>query len=168
MILNAVVLWVHIFGAIGWMGAAMVFGMVIGPSLPKLSGPARGEFFVRVAPKYIRYVEVFSIITLVFGVAMVAVLADGNSSIMSPSTSFGLYIAIGAVLALVAMGVAMAVIIPSAHKMVKIRVDDEEPGTSPAGAGRSREQVEAWFHGRDGPADPGDHIHGRGRQRLED
>lgn len=120
MILNTVVLWVHIFGAIGWLGSAMVFGMVIGPTLPKLSGPARGEFFMKVAPSYIRYVEVFSIVTLVFGVAMVAVLANGNFSIMSPSTSFGLYISIGALLALVAMGVALAVIIPSAHRMVKI------------------------------------------------
>jgi uncharacterized membrane protein len=120
MILNAVVLWVHIFGAIGWLGAAMVFGMVIGPSLPKLSAPTRGEFFAKVAPKYVRYIEVFSILTLVFGVAMVAVLADGNFSIMSPSTSFGLFISIGAVLSLVAEALAFTVIVPSAHKMVKI------------------------------------------------
>jgi uncharacterized membrane protein len=120
MILNSVVLWVHIFGGIGWLGAAMVFGMVIGPTLPKLSASTRGEFFVRVAPRYVRYIEVFSIITLVFGVAMVAVLADGSTSIMSLSTSFGLYISIGAVLALIAEALAFTVIVPSAHKMVKI------------------------------------------------
>lgn len=51
---------------------------------------------------------------------MVAVLADGNTSILSLSTSFGLYISIGAVLALVAVALAFAVILPSTHKMVKI------------------------------------------------
>lgn len=120
MILDTVVLWVHIFGAIGWLGAAMVFGMVIGPSLPKLSPGTRAEFMVKVTPKYVRYVEILSVITLVFGVAMVAVLADGNFSIMSPSTPFGLYISTGAILALVAEALAFTVIVPSAHKIVKL------------------------------------------------
>jgi len=39
---------------------------------------------------------------------------------MSPSTSFGLFISIGAVLSLVAEALAFTVIVPSAHKMVKI------------------------------------------------
>jgi len=120
VVLSAIVLWAHIFGAIGWLGAAMVFGMVIGPSLLKLSPPARGEFFVKVVPNFARYIEIFSILTVVFGVAMVAVLADGNTSIMSLSTSFGLYISIGAVLSLVAIGIALGVILPTTHKMVKI------------------------------------------------
>jgi uncharacterized membrane protein len=120
MILNTVVLWVHIFGAIGWLGAAMVFGMVIGPSLGKLSPTARGEFMVKVAPRYARYIEAFSILTLVFGVAMVAVLADGNTSILSWSTAFGFYISIGAALALVAEILAFVVILPATHKIVNI------------------------------------------------
>jgi uncharacterized membrane protein len=117
MVLTTVVLWVHIFGAIGWLGAAMVFGMVVGPSLPRLSGPTRIEFSARVLPRYARYIEAFSIITLVFGIATVAVFTNGNFSVMSPSTSFGLYISIGAVLSLVPMGLAFAVIIPTAHRI---------------------------------------------------
>ena len=133
MILNTVVLWLHIFGAIGWLGGAMIFGIVIGPMLPKLSAPARGEFLVKVVPRFARYIEIFSILTLVFGVAMVGVLANGNTSILSLSTSFGLYISIGAVLALVAVALAFVVILPSTHKMVKIAEElMKNPGPPPA------------------------------------
>lgn len=97
-----------------------MFSAVIGPGLARLSAPSRGEFFVKVAPNYVKFVEIFSGLTLVFGVAMVAVLSSGGGDIMSPSTSTGLYITVGAVLALVAIILAYTLIIPSAKKMVKI------------------------------------------------
>ncbi|MDA4132042.1 MAG: hypothetical protein OK454_02815 [Thaumarchaeota archaeon] len=132
MILNTVVLWAHIFGVIGWMGAAMVFGLVIGPALGKASPQARAEFFAKIVPRYLTYIEVFSIITVVFGVAMVAVLADGDFSIMSPTTTFGFCISAGAILALVAIGMAMGVIVPTAKKMSKIaQTMLEKPGPPP-------------------------------------
>jgi hypothetical protein len=98
----------------------MVFGMVIGPSLGQLSPPARGEFFVKVGPRFVRYIEIFSFVTLLFGVAAVAVLADGDYSLFSPSTTLGLCISTGAVLALVAVALAITVIVPSTKKIVKI------------------------------------------------
>jgi hypothetical protein len=90
----------------------MVFAMVVGPSLPRFSASTRVEFGAKVVPKFARYIEVFAIITVIFGVAMVAVITDGDLSVMSPSTPFGLYISIGALLSLVAMGLAFAVVIP--------------------------------------------------------
>ncbi len=120
MILTTVVQWVHIFGAIGWLGGAMVFGMVIGPAMEKFSAPTRGEFVVKVVPRFTRFIEVFSIVTVVFGLLTVAVYANGDYSIMSLSNSFGLYISIGAVLAVVAIVIGLGVIIPAAHKIVKI------------------------------------------------
>ncbi len=132
MILNTVVLWVHIFGAIGWLGAGMVFAIVIGPSLSKTSPQARMEFFAQVMPKYIAYVRVFSIVAVLFGVAMVLVIADGDYSIMSPSTTFGLFISAGALLALVAIGLAMSVILPTATKISRISQKLlESPGQPP-------------------------------------
>lgn len=120
MILTTVVQWVHIFGAIGWLGGAMVFGIVIGPAMEKFSAPTRGEFVVRVVPRFVRFIETFSILTVVFGILTVAAYANGDYSIMSLSNSFGLYISIGAVLAVVAIGIAMGVIVPATHKIVKI------------------------------------------------
>jgi uncharacterized membrane protein len=133
MILNTVVLWLHIISAIGWLGAVMVFGMVIGPSLSKLSGSARGEFMAKVAPRFVNYIEIFSIMTLIFGVGMLAVIADGSMSIISLSTTFGLCISIGAILALVAVALAFAVVVPATHKIVRISQSMlQNPGPPPA------------------------------------
>lgn len=132
MILNTIVLWAHIFGAIGWMGAAMVFAFVIGPSLAKMSPQARLEFFAKAAPRYLRYVELFTLLTIIFGVAMVAVLADGDTSILSLDTTFGVAIAVGATLAVVAVGLAMGVIVPTARKISEISKQLlEKPGPPP-------------------------------------
>jgi len=132
MILDSVVLWAHIFGAIGWLGAGMVFAIVIGPSLARMSPQSRIEFFAKVMPKYVNYIRAFVIITILFGVAMVAVLANGDYSIMSPSTSFGLFISAGALLALVTVAVAMSVTLPAATKISKIsQTLLEKPGPPP-------------------------------------
>jgi len=132
LILTTVVLWLHIFGAIGWLGGALVFGIVVGPGLARLSGPARGEFFAKVAPNYVLFVEIFSGLTLVFGVIAVFTLGNGSMSIMSLSTPFGLYISIGAILALVAVVLAYGVIVPSARKMIEIAQSlSKSPGPPP-------------------------------------
>lgn len=114
----------------------MVFAVVIGPSLARMSPQSRIEFFAKVMPKYVSYIRVFVVISILFGVAMVAVLANGNFSIMSPSTSFGLFISAGALLALVTVGVAMSVTLPAATKISKIsQALLEKPGAPPAEMG---------------------------------
>ena len=120
MVLLTVVLWAHIFSAIGWLGAAIVFGIILAPSLAKLSPQARGEFMVKVVPKYLRYFEVFSGMTIVFGVATAAVLLNGDFSKVSLSTPFGLYITVGAVLALLVFAVSYSVTIPVTRKIIRI------------------------------------------------
>jgi uncharacterized membrane protein len=119
MVLTTVVLWVHVFGAIGWLGAALVFGMVLGPSLGRLSPQTRTEFVVRVLPRFLRYIETFTLITLIFGTATVVAMLNGNLSLFSLSTDFGLYITVGASLALVAVAISVGVIIPAAHRIIR-------------------------------------------------
>ncbi len=98
----------------------MIFGIVIGPSLAKMTPQGRTEFFVKVIPKFLRYVEGFAILTVVFGVITAAAFLNGDFSSVSFSTSFGRYISIGAVIALVAIGLAFTVITPTARKIVRI------------------------------------------------
>ena len=129
MVLFTIVLWLHVFSAIGWLGAAMVLAMVIGPGLQKLTPQSRGEFVVTVVPRYIRYSLAFAVLTLIFGIISVAVFTNGDFSMMSPSTTFGAYISAGALLAIVALVVGLGVAIPSANKMVKILK------STPAGTG---------------------------------
>jgi hypothetical protein len=132
-VLLTVVLWAHIFAAIGWMGAAMIFGIVIGPSLAHMTPQSRTEFFAKVIPKFLRYVEAFSIMTVVFGLITVVVLANGDYSIFSLSTSLGVFITAGAVLAVVTVGLAIGVITPTARKMSVISQGlIQKPGPPPA------------------------------------
>jgi uncharacterized membrane protein len=120
MLLTPVLLWFHIFAAVGWLGSAMVFAMLIGPTIGTLTPGTRAELVVKLFPRYIRYVESFSIATVVFGVALVLVIGNGDMSVFSPSTSFGLYISIGAVLALITAGLAFGIIVPSAHRVIRL------------------------------------------------
>jgi uncharacterized membrane protein len=113
-------LWLHIVGAIGWLGSAMFFGMVLGPALPTLSPATRGEFIVKVFPKYIRFVEIFAIITPVFGVALALSMSNGDLGVFAPTTQFGLFISAGAAMALVALVLALAVVTPAARKVLEL------------------------------------------------
>lgn len=120
MVLETLVLWLHVLAGVGWLGAAMVFVMVVAPGLAGTTPQTRLEFFQKVVPRYVRYAIGFSLATLVMGVATVFVVVNGDFSLMSPSTSFGLYISGGAVLALVAAALAVAVVGPTAMKMSRI------------------------------------------------
>jgi uncharacterized membrane protein len=120
MVLFTVVLWIHIIGAIGWLGAAMVFVMVVAPGLAKLTPTSRADFAMNVVPKYVRYSLIFAIVTIIFGIGSLIVFANGHSSVIAMSTPFGRYISAGAILAVVAFGLGIGVTIPSANKIVKI------------------------------------------------
>ncbi len=98
----------------------MVFGIIIGPSLAKLSPQARGEFMARVMPKYLRYFEFFSGMTILFGVITADVLLNGDFSSISFSTPFGLYITTGAILALIVFAVSFSVVVPVTRKIIRI------------------------------------------------
>jgi uncharacterized membrane protein len=116
----AVLLWLHVFGAIGWLGAVMVFGMLIGPILPTLTPASRGELTVKLFPKYIRYSQIFTLITPIFGVGLALQLGNGSFSVFSPNTNLGLFISIGALLSIVAWVIVFAVLSPTARKIVRL------------------------------------------------
>jgi uncharacterized membrane protein len=119
-ILLEVLLWLHIVAAIGWVGAAMVFGMLIGPALPTFTPSTRGEFVVKVVPKYTRFAQVFTVVTPIVGIALALSMSGGDMSVFAPTTQFGLFISAGAALTLVAWVVAFGVIGPAAHKVVRL------------------------------------------------
>lgn len=120
LVLFTIVLWLHIISAIGWLGSVMLFSMIIGPGLAKLSPESRGDFVLTIVPKYVRYSVTFAVLTLIFGVSSLVVLANGNFSMMAPTTPFGMYISAGVLFALIAFAVGLGVAIPAANQSVKI------------------------------------------------
>ncbi len=127
-----VLLWLHIVAAIGWVGAAMIFGMVVGPALPTLNPAARSEFIVKVLPKYLRYAMIFALATPIWGVALALAMANGNFSIFAPTTQFGLFISAGAALSVVAWVVVLGVVIPSGRKVIRLTEDMMKSPGSPS------------------------------------
>lgn len=119
-LLDGVLLWFHIFSAIGWLGSTMLFGMLLGPMLPKFSPQTRAEIVVKFFPKFSIYVEIFGILTLIFGVLATFALIRGDFSLLAPTTQFGLFISVGALLALVAMLDGIFVIGPATLKIARL------------------------------------------------
>jgi uncharacterized membrane protein len=119
-LLLSVLFWLHVVGAIGWLGAAMVFGMLIGPTLPTLSTASRGELVAKLFPKYIRYAVAFTIITPIFGVVLALDMANGNFALFAPTTNFGLFISTGALLSVIVMVISLAVVAPTGRKIVRL------------------------------------------------
>ncbi len=74
----------------------------------------------RVMPKYLRYFEFFSGMTILFGVITADVLLNGDFSSISFSTPFGLYITTGAILALIVFAVSFSVVVPVTRKIIRI------------------------------------------------
>ena len=116
----AVLLWLHIVGAVGWLGAAMVFAMLIGPTLPSLSPASRGDLVVKLFPKYIRWGTIFSLITPIFGLALALDLSNGSFSIFRPNNPFGSYITAGALLSLVMWVLFFGLVAPTSRKIVSL------------------------------------------------
>ena len=130
----AVLLWLHVVSAVGWMGAAMVFAMLIGPTLPSLTPSARGELIVKLLPKYITYAELFTLVTPIFGLGLALYISHGSFAVFSPATygNFGLFISIGAFLSVVAWVISFGLVAPTGHKIVSITKEMmKNPGSPP-------------------------------------
>lgn len=132
-LLLSVLFWLHIVGAIGWLGAAMVFGMVVSPTLQTLSPASRAELVLKLFPRYVRYLVAFTLITPIFGVVLALDIAGGNFALFAPTTSFGLFISVGALLSVVTMVVSIGVAVPTINKIIGLTEEaTKNPGPPPA------------------------------------
>jgi uncharacterized membrane protein len=118
--INVVLAWLHILFAIGWMGSALFFTIVVGPLLPKLSPPARTEVAIKLIPKFSRTVSIFASLAALFGIALAFGHVGSNLSVFSPNNFWGLAISLGASLTFVAFILAMGVVAPASKKFVKL------------------------------------------------
>jgi len=112
--------WLHIFTALGWLGAVMFFVMVLRPTMAKLSPPARGELVGKLMPRYARYVISFGVLTLIFGAILALQEVDGNLSAFSPATAWGLRMTWGMSFAVLALLTGLIVTLPTALKMGRL------------------------------------------------
>jgi len=128
--LNSILLWLHIFSAASWFGAAMLFALIVGPTIGDFTPATSGEVVVKLLPKYMRYMMVFTGLTPILGLLTALSYSNGSFGVFSPSTTFGLYISAGAVLSLLTWVIAFGVVFPTGRRIVRTTqemVDNKAP-----------------------------------------
>ncbi len=118
MLSTWVLAWLHVVSAICWLGGGIMFAFVVGPALSRLSPASSGEFLVKVVPRVVRFFQVFAALTILFGLLLLYNL--GGPSLLSPSTSYGVDLSIGAGFAIVAFVESEFVAVPIQLQAVRM------------------------------------------------
>ena len=125
--------WFHVFSVIGWTGAALTFLVTIKPTLAKFSPVASGEFVVKMLPRFVRSVQVLSILTIIFGPSLAFAMADGPPNAFDLKSPWSICIVIGASIGITAFLVVFLVLTPTAKKLTTlIRQMQQNPQKPPS------------------------------------
>lgn len=116
----AVLFWLHIFAAIGWLGSGMVFGMMIGPTIPTLSPGSRSELIVKLFPRYLRFLTITAVLTPIFGLALAFAIGNGSFAIFQPNSTAGISLSIGVLLTIILWIVLFAFSLPAGRKVIRL------------------------------------------------
>jgi uncharacterized membrane protein len=129
--LLGVLMWFHIFSVVAWFGAVLFFVIIVETSLPKLSPQTNAELVLKVFPKFIRYAELFSGLTLIFGISLAFEISNGNLALFGLGSTWGLYVTIGASFGFATFLILFLLAAPSVNKLGKaimqIQANPEKP-----------------------------------------
>ncbi len=131
-IVVGIITWLHVFSVIGWTGAALTFLISIRSSLPKLSPQASGEFVVKVMPRFVRSVQVFTILTLIFGPSLALAMNDGPPNQFDLVSPWSISVTLGASVGIVMLFVVFLLFTPTANGIIQIvRQMQQNPNQPP-------------------------------------
>jgi uncharacterized membrane protein len=131
-ILVGVITWLHIVSVIGWTGAALTFLVSIRSSLPKLSPQAAGEFTLKVMPRFVRSVQAFTVLTLVFGPTLAFTMNDGPPNQFDLVSPWSIFVTLGASVGIVMLFVVFLLFTPTANGLVQtVKQMQQNPGQPP-------------------------------------
>ena len=98
----------------------MLFGMVVGPTIGDFTPSTSGEVVIKLLPRYLRFIAIFTLITPLLGLVTALYSSNWDFSIFSSSTTFGVWMMAGAALSLVAWVVTFGVVYPTGRKIIRI------------------------------------------------
>jgi uncharacterized membrane protein len=123
--------WFHVFSVIGWTGAALTFLVSVKPSLAKFSPQASSEFLLKVLPRFVKSVQIFSALTLIFGPSLAFTMAGGPPNAFDLKSPWSICVVIGASIGITAFLVVYLVLTPTAKKLtniiMKIKQNPQQP-----------------------------------------
>ncbi|HXW37555.1 MAG TPA: hypothetical protein VEJ36_06625 [Nitrososphaerales archaeon] len=122
-LVSGILLGLHILSAASWFGAALLFATVVGPTIGDFTPSTSGEVVVKMLPKYLRFMAVFTVLTPILGVVTAYTSSGGSLSAFAPTSSYGMFISAGALLSLITWVVVFGVIYPTGRKIIKITAE---------------------------------------------
>jgi uncharacterized membrane protein len=139
-VLSAVLVWLHIFSAVGWFGGLLTFRLVMTPLMPKFSAPTRGELVMKLFPNFVKTVVSFAGMTGLFGILLALVLSYEEPAMFSVALP---RLTVGASLALAVFLLGLFVSLPSVNKMSKLLSEMQAKGEKqpPPEFGRLQKRV---------------------------
>jgi uncharacterized membrane protein len=127
-LLIAVLAYVHILAAVGWLGGNVFFGFAVAPALRLMNPSVAAEFFAKVGSRPRRFFTATSTLTVVFGVLLLYEILGGDFGALSFSNSFGMFIMLGVAFAVVAYLEGILVTSPKAAKLEKMAIQAQASG----------------------------------------
>jgi uncharacterized membrane protein len=109
--------WLHVISVIGWFGAVLTFLVAIRPSLAKLSPQANSEFVLKVFPRFVRTVQIFTVLTVVFGLLLALAMSDGPPNVFNLVSAWSIFVALGAVVGIFMLFVVFLLFAQKAKKL---------------------------------------------------
>lgn len=122
----------HILAIVGWMGAALLFTSVLGPSLENMGSNVRAEFLTKAIPRYTRYIASSSGAAIALGISLYGYALRYSASNLPTGIALTLLQA-GAGVGLVAFIVVMAIVLPSARHLLRLLKEGQSGTIQPAG-----------------------------------
>ncbi len=115
-----VLTWFHVVSVIGWTGAAITFLVSIRPTLAKLTPQTGTELITKLLPRFDRSIQVFSVLTVVFGPLLAWQMNDGAPNAFNLVSPWSIFVTAGASAGIVMLLVVFLVFTPTANKMIRL------------------------------------------------
>jgi hypothetical protein len=120
-----------------------LFLSVIQPSLKKLSPQTSGELAVKMFPRLLRYVQVFTVLTVVFGPILTAAISwDGAPHAFDLVSPWSIFVTTGASFGIAGFLLVFLLMTPSIKKTVRLvlqmQQNPEQPPPAEFGALQKR------------------------------
>ncbi|MDG6916082.1 MAG: hypothetical protein JRM85_00620 [Nitrososphaerota archaeon] len=119
-LLIAAVAWFHLFFAVVWIGSSIMFFVVLGPVVSRLTPVARAEFMVAFFPKMERFMNLVVPLLLLSGAAFFVVMSWGDRFVLD---AWSWSVVVGGTLGLVTYLFALAKLVPAARNVTTLLQD---------------------------------------------
>lgn len=119
ILVTGIINWFHVVSVIGWTGAVITFIVSLQPSLTKFSPQANGEFIVKALPRLVHSIQVFSVLTLIFGPLLAFTMNDGEPNVFNFVSPWSVFITIGAAFGITMLLMVFFFLTPTANRLVR-------------------------------------------------